>query len=457
MDALFTNPDNWYEYAERIKTTDELFTLLKETFEHKSFNSDFAEGAGVMDVFFTLTDGLISAKRFEDYQTIRNIIRTKQPKFYKAEFQYIDDYLLKYALFINDDTLAKDAFEEFIKNPNQDIDVYLPLLRLIALYGKSDWVATIVEKNYSKIMDNADEYIGTPGLELAKYQLSYITESEYLKFKNTGTFDRFSWFNRAAKFQFDKFEKQDIDRIERALAGKTPDSQSFSNAISLNRALPIIMLGFDFSVYLYEKKRMPFIVSGVIWDLMTEYWLEGKKTKRNSFDLNEQSFDKYCDSIMGMFGHYSCNVIAVTYGAAYVYDFLYEAGLVNDVTNNTAISVIQSHKKILLEGGNYSWKNGFIKNWEKAENTTTEEHIHTLEVIEKSFNDVEKVDVQKSLKPFDFDNFNFEPQSKSQSQPKPFIPERPMNIVPIKTTPKVGRNEPCTCGSGKKYKNCCGR
>ena len=23
--------------------------------------------------------------------------------------------------------------------------------------------------------------------------------------------------------------------------------------------------------------------------------------------------------------------------------------------------------------------------------------------------------------------------------------------------PKVGRNDPCPCGSGKKYKNCCGR
>ena len=23
--------------------------------------------------------------------------------------------------------------------------------------------------------------------------------------------------------------------------------------------------------------------------------------------------------------------------------------------------------------------------------------------------------------------------------------------------PKVGRNEPCPCGSGKKYKKCCGR
>ena len=26
-----------------------------------------------------------------------------------------------------------------------------------------------------------------------------------------------------------------------------------------------------------------------------------------------------------------------------------------------------------------------------------------------------------------------------------------------KAKPKVGRNEPCTCGSGKKYKHCCGK
>ena len=27
----------------------------------------------------------------------------------------------------------------------------------------------------------------------------------------------------------------------------------------------------------------------------------------------------------------------------------------------------------------------------------------------------------------------------------------------IRETPKVGRNDPCPCGSGKKYKKCCGR
>jgi preprotein translocase subunit SecA len=32
----------------------------------------------------------------------------------------------------------------------------------------------------------------------------------------------------------------------------------------------------------------------------------------------------------------------------------------------------------------------------------------------------------------------------------------PPKIMPIRRGPKVGRNDPCPCGSGKKYKKCCG-
>ena len=34
------------------------------------------------------------------------------------------------------------------------------------------------------------------------------------------------------------------------------------------------------------------------------------------------------------------------------------------------------------------------------------------------------------------------------------------NVIPktvVRAGPKVGRNDPCPCGSGKKYKHCCGR
>ena len=37
-------------------------------------------------------------------------------------------------------------------------------------------------------------------------------------------------------------------------------------------------------------------------------------------------------------------------------------------------------------------------------------------------------------------------------------PNTTQNHTPVKNDgPQIGRNEPCSCGSGKKYKNCCGK
>ncbi len=45
-----------------------------------------------------------------------------------------------------------------------------------------------------------------------------------------------------------------------------------------------------------------------------------------------------------------------------------------------------------------------------------------------------------------------------------FDDEFPWNFLPesqtmpvMRRVQKIGRNEPCPCGSGKKYKKCCGR
>jgi Protein of unknown function (DUF1186)/SEC-C motif len=39
--------------------------------------------------------------------------------------------------------------------------------------------------------------------------------------------------------------------------------------------------------------------------------------------------------------------------------------------------------------------------------------------------------------------------AKANPSPPPIIPQ-------VRTGPKIGRNDPCPCGSGKKYKKCCG-
>jgi len=49
---------------------------------------------------------------------------------------------------------------------------------------------------------------------------------------------------------------------------------------------------------------------------------------------------------------------------------------------------------------------------------------------------------------------------KVQASPEPAISVSPSPVLtelapPLPTNVKVGRNEPCPCGSGKKYKRCC--
>ena len=60
-------------------------------------------------------------------------------------------------------------------------------------------------------------------------------------------------------------------------------------------------------------------------------------------------------------------------------------------------------------------------------------------------------EVIESMPPYEikmlkhFDDFKYSHLTKK---------EREADIQPVRTEPKIGRNEPCPCGSGKKYKNC---
>ena len=56
-------------------------------------------------------------------------------------------------------------------------------------------------------------------------------------------------------------------------------------------------------------------------------------------------------------------------------------------------------------------------------------------------------------------------ERQQEALPEPVVPESPPSApprggppVPVRRSePKMGRNDPCPCGSGKKFKKCCGR
>jgi len=48
-------------------------------------------------------------------------------------------------------------------------------------------------------------------------------------------------------------------------------------------------------------------------------------------------------------------------------------------------------------------------------------------------------------------------QNEDEEDDGPDADEMPTPMMPVRKPPKIGRNNPCPCGSGKKYKKCCGR
>ena len=54
-------------------------------------------------------------------------------------------------------------------------------------------------------------------------------------------------------------------------------------------------------------------------------------------------------------------------------------------------------------------------------------------------------------------DYNWKDISADPENPEEDQETRDIQITFHRETPKVGRNEPCPCGSGKKFKNCCGK
>jgi preprotein translocase subunit SecA len=55
------------------------------------------------------------------------------------------------------------------------------------------------------------------------------------------------------------------------------------------------------------------------------------------------------------------------------------------------------------------------------------------------------------------DGMGFRAVTSSESAEPGGQPEKPGKKMPVVVGDKIGRNDPCPCGSGKKYKKCCGK
>lgn len=108
---------------------------------------------------------------------------------------------------------------------------------------------------------------------------------------------------------------------------------------------------------------------------------------------------------------------------------------------NTTIEFVMG----FIDGINDSLKNPY--DLEKL--TATEEIVLDIDLEKLYYNMLDaKAEYLYTLPQWD-SIFSIEKRKDIQKQYR--------NSIMVRNVTKVGRNEPCTCGSGKKYKKCCGK
>jgi preprotein translocase subunit SecA len=77
------------------------------------------------------------------------------------------------------------------------------------------------------------------------------------------------------------------------------------------------------------------------------------------------------------------------------------------------------------------------------------------DAFERPDNHCKKKDILPIAKRYDEITTTWAGYTEDEEYQTPFDEYNAPLIAPVRTEPKIGRNDPCPCGSGKKYKKCC--
>ena len=180
------------------------------------------------------------------------------------------------------------------------------------------------------------------------------------------------------------------------------------------------------------------------------------------FYICYNDLDKYViEHYDNMFGINQIEILGKVWGLHYVYEFLHYCGLISEKHYRLMIENLAFLKReFLLVLSDNLWKMRFVAKWPKSD-------ANLLNVPAEVFNKNSVENYNKnweylnSILPNlpEFERIEKEIDKDSNKRENIFPFDEVLNKMKdgqfVRTEPQTGRNDPCPCGSGKKFKNCC--
>ncbi len=467
-----TTEDFWKKY-----TNEDILDIFDETcdFFSKELPEAFKEEYDVGEIIIETRGHQETAKNFDNVIKFTNILQNKQPQLYNEFFPYFNDFLIDYYCFRQDMSKANKAFSLFIDKPLQEVDQYLLGFKKVLFYQQSELLEQAISKNFTTLnqLTAGAEY----DLAMCKFQLAL--QELYKRHKqNLDKGDFSSQFSDCMRdYNFD-FNDDFLAAIEVGMLKPPLEADRLKDLFSKDPKNTLNIIMSYFLRHMHEK-GFEFCLSGRIWDGMLEYWHRNnrsQKTMDSYFKIQTKSFKKYLEEYLSaMFSDNKSEMIAVLWGGVYIYEFFYKFHIISEKAFHSFIKTSQTLKGKVI--GQYTadlWNSNFIHSWKKPECISETEFVEENNIFKKSisfkyqkFTKLRKNISEELSKIGELSHFIIEGGKNDSSKYNNSLPNNlfdPLeeehwgsNMVhtPIRTEKKIGRNESCPCGSGKKYKKCC--
>jgi uncharacterized protein YchJ len=422
--------------------------------------TEFVEEYNVNEVILEMRGHHETAKEFEKVLKFSDLIQKKHPDLYQGIFQYFDDFLVDFHCFHKNGAEAAKAFENFVKNPVADYDKFLTALNKLIFYQHVKLVDEAITRTYD-IVEDSPKVIPGSEFELAMPKLNINLEHFYNQADSAANFNRSEFFEslKPYKFNFDDYP------IENGLFTNPSEHGITTDMFIRDRQNTLIFIE---RIFIKEMKNsgFSFVLSSVFWRRMLYFWEKQADSKQLPpnvfFKIPRRDFDNYLNYLAGdYFIDNRAETFALLWGSVYIYDFLKSINLIEQSLYDSfkETSKILKGRYIAISLSSL-WNYNFVHQWTKPDSVSELECNEEEKIFLKSYTmkhlDFSKLkgeiagelstigELSEYIIRGSKNDYLFSENNKSKTTYNPF-------------EKKVGRNEPCPCGSGKKYKQCCGK
>lgn len=448
------------------------------------FSQEFPEGLlenyDIGETVVETLSQLKNAKEFDQALLLTDAIREHHPDIiWKEYLSSIPKFLMEYYGHHTHAGELEKAISMYDEVIEKHYDDFFVSFHLLLYYGHIDLAYGAIERNFETIKES-DKLIPGTWAELSVIQKAICLEEYFQHPDKQAAKEEF--FKKMLPFGLTE-EMEDFKDIDHALYGENTLLQD-------DKTTPTGLLYISVkmrAMVAMREKNIPFALCQFFFDSLYRYWR--KENGENSglhefFKTKETTFIEYIErKAGGVFLEDSVGMAAVLWGSVYVYDFLLSEGIIDQSAFGTFKKAANTLKGRVI-AGNLSelWRFEFVHRWAKPDSISEQEFETEMTIFQKSLSfkhlmyaelkgeiAEELTNIGELAGSIEQGERYYEEERKrvsallerySGKAPKVKYMEeekKKEKAPPYRPEPKVGRNEPCPCGSGQKYKKCHGK